>query len=52
MIKEFVERSCSACDTLESIKDYSGDPPTSSQVNGYMTLALHIIQGMKKMGEE
>ncbi len=44
--------SCSGCDTLEAIKSYSDDPPTESQVGDYMTLALHIVQGLKKMGEE
>lgn len=44
--------SCSGCDTLESIKDYSSDKPSEAQVKDYMTLALHIIQGIKKMGEE
>jgi len=40
--------SCSGCDTLESIKDYSSEKPNESQVNDYMTLALHIVQGLKK----
>jgi hypothetical protein len=44
--------SCSGCDTLQSIKNYEDDPPTESQVNDYMTLALHIIQGLKKMGDD
>jgi hypothetical protein len=45
--------SCSGCDTLEAIKQYAGeeDKPTKSQVKDYMTLALHIIQGLKKMEE-
>ncbi len=41
--------SCSVCDTLESIKNYSNEKPTSEQVNDYMTLALHIVQGLKSM---
>lgn len=48
--------SCSGCDTLESIKsdsehdeDWNVLPPTESQVSDYMTLALHIIQGFKKL---
>ena len=44
--------SCSGCDTLENIRDYSDDAPSDVQVRDYMTLALHIVQGMKKMGEE
>jgi hypothetical protein len=54
--------SCSACDTLQSIRDdfpWDGDSdddsfgatPTPSQVAGYMTLALHIVQGLKKLGD-
>ena len=43
--------SCSGCDTLESIKDYSDAPPTENQVNDYMTLALHIVQGLRKMDD-
>lgn len=41
--------SCSGCDTLESIREYSDDPPTEAQVNDYMTLALHIVQGLKEI---
>lgn len=43
--------SCSGCDTLQSICGYSSDPPTESQVDEYMTLALHIVQGLKSMNE-
>lgn len=43
--------SCSGCDTLQAITGYSGEPPTDEQVKDYMTLALHIVQGLKKMGE-
>jgi len=42
--------SCSGCDTLESICDYSWDKtPDKEQVEAYMTLALHIIQGIKEI---
>lgn len=41
--------SCSGCDTLESIRGYDGEPPTREQVGGYMTLALHIAQGLRRM---
>lgn len=44
--------SCSGCDTLQGISGYSDDPPTDEQVNDYMTLALHVVQGLKKMGDE
>jgi hypothetical protein len=44
--------SCSVCDTLQAICQYSDDPPTESQVNDYMTLALHIVQGLKAMDGE
>ena len=43
--------SCSGCDTLQEITNYSDDPPTPEQVEGYMTLALHVLQGIKKMGD-
>lgn len=42
--------SCSGCDTLESIRTYT-DIPDKEQVDQYMTLALHIIQGLKPMQE-
>lgn len=44
--------SCSGCDTLQAICGYSDDPPDDEQVKDYMTLALHIVQGIKKMGDE
>ena len=44
--------SCSGCDTLEAIAEYRIDDPTKEQVDRYMTLALHIVQGLKKMGDE
>lgn len=44
--------SCSGCDTLQSINDYSSDKPTERQVDDYMTLALHIVQGLHKMSGE
>jgi len=42
--------SCSVCDTLQSVSEYSSDPPMDSQLDRYMTLALHIIQGLHAMG--
>lgn len=44
--------SCSGCDTLEAIRGYSGESPTGGEIEDYMTLSLHIVQGLKKMGEE
>lgn len=44
--------SCSGCDTLQSINGYSDEPPTEEQIKDYMTLTLHIVQGLKKMGDE
>ena len=44
--------SCSGCDTLEAIRGYQDDAPTQEQIKDYMTLALHIVQGLKKMGDE
>ena len=43
--------SCSGCDTLQAICGYEDGKPTEEQVKDYMTLALHIIQGMRKMGD-
>jgi hypothetical protein len=44
--------SCSGCDTLQGIRNYEDDKPNDEQVKDYMTLALHIVQGLKKMGDE
>ena len=43
--------SCSGCDTLQAISGYSGEPPNNEQVSEYMTLALHIVQGLREMGD-
>lgn len=42
--------SCSGCDTLQAIRGYSDETLTEGQLNDYMSLALHIVQGLKKMG--
>lgn len=43
--------SCSGCDTLLAINQYSTDElPTKSQVKDYMQLALNLIQNMKCFG--
>lgn len=45
--------SCSGCDTLQAIQGYDYDElPTDEQVKDYMTLALHIVQGIKRMGDD
>lgn len=43
--------SCSGCDTLQNIREYSDQPPTKDQVEQYMTLSLHIVQGLKEISE-
>lgn len=44
--------SCSGSDTLKRIRGYSNDKPTEDQVRDYMTLALHIVQKLKKMDDD
>jgi len=44
--------SCSGCDTLQGISGYNDKPPTTEQVDQYMTLSLHIVQGLKVMEGE
>lgn len=39
--------SCSGCDTLQSISEYSEELPTKSQIEDYMTLALYLVQKLK-----
>lgn len=42
--------SCSGCDTLEAIRNYDYEnAPTEAQVKSYMTLSIHIIQGLKEI---
>lgn len=41
--------SCSGCDTLEGIREYSEDKPSEQQVEDYLTLCLHLIQQMKEI---
>jgi hypothetical protein len=41
--------SCSGCDTLQGIHEYSESKPTDEQVEDYMTLALHLVQKMVKI---
>ena len=42
--------SCSGCDTLQSILEYSSEV-TEGKLDELMTLALHIVQGLKEMKE-
>lgn len=44
--------SCSGCDTLQEIRDYSHDIPDQEAIKKYMTLALHIVQKMKIIGQD
>ena len=44
--------SCSGCDTLQAISGYSDEPPTAEQAREYWTLALHVVQGLKRMGDD
>ena len=45
--------SCSGCDTLQSIQsdihNESSEEVKAQAVKNYMTLALHIVQGLKRM---
>ena len=41
--------SCSGCDTLESIRNYSKIVPNKTQINDYITLALQIVQQLKEI---
>ena len=44
--------SCSGCDTLLSISCYDEGLPTEDQVKEYMTIALHLVQKLKWLGED
>lgn len=41
--------SCSGCDTLEAIRSYDDEPPTESDIDQYMSLGLHIVQGLRRI---
>lgn len=43
--------SCSGCDTLQGITGYSGGVPSTEQTEGLWTLCLHLMQGMKRLGD-
>ena len=42
--------SCSGCDTLEGIRTWD-DTVGDEELAQYWTLGLHIVQGLKKMGD-
>lgn len=42
--------SCSGCDTFERIREYGDDPPTEQQAQEYLTLAIHVLQGLVPIG--
>lgn len=41
--------SCSGCDTFAAIRELSYDSVTDEQADQYMTLALHVVQGLRAM---
>ena len=43
--------SCSSCDTLQSVRGWD-DEISKEEIDGYETLALHMLQAMKKMGDD
>lgn len=46
--------SCSGCDTLEGLRPFGDETADerSAAIDGLMTLALHIVQRLKPLGEE
>lgn len=42
--------SCSGCDTLQGIGWWHPNNPTKQQLDDVMMLALHVVQGLRKMG--
>lgn len=42
--------SCSGCDTLLNICGYEDGLPDDEQIKEYMTLALHLVQKIKRLG--
>lgn len=41
--------SCSGCDTLELIREYSDDPPDEAQQKQYLQLLCNIVQWLEVM---
>lgn len=44
--------SCSGCDTLLRISNFTYGLPTEQQVQEYLILCLHMVQRIKRFGEE
>jgi hypothetical protein len=44
--------SCSVCDTLAGIRECDDGAPNQDKVEDYMTLALHIVQDISRIGGE
>ena len=44
--------SCSGCDTLQGIHQYSDGLPDDEQVKDYMTLLLHIVQNIQYLSRK
>ena len=44
--------SCSGCDTLLAINEFSSGLPSEEQIHDYMMLALHLLQKCKWLKEE
>jgi len=44
--------SCSGCDTLQAIQGCAGDEVSDEEADDTMTLALQILQRIKKMDDE
>lgn len=41
--------SCSGCDSFEAARNYRYEgPPTREEVEAYVSMALHMVQGMKE----
>ena len=40
--------SCSVCDTLQGIQDYSDEPATEEQIKCFMALCKDIVANMRK----
>lgn len=42
--------SCSGCDTFQAIRGYSwNEAPNETEIEGYMTLALHLLQSFREV---
>ena len=41
--------SCSGCDALQGIGNYSSEAPSAGQVAEYSLLALHVVENLREM---